>query len=181
MKQLSDIALAELLKAQDDREAFNELYSRYWKAIYDISCKKLQDTDMAKDIVHDLFVDIWNKRQTIAIQTTFAGYLYTMLNNRLIDVLRKQAFHQRVEQQIGWESEPFEDVLLENINYRELETRLWAEVQNMPASMREIFLLSRHDELSPQEIADQLSLSPQTVKNQISNALKRLRSKAFSS
>jgi RNA polymerase sigma-70 factor (family 1) len=179
LKQLSDIVLIDLLREQDDRSAFNELYARYWKAIYDISCKKLRDSDTAKDIVHDLFVDIWNKRGTIHITTSFAGYLFTMLSNRITDIQRKRAYQNRVEKQLMAEDEPFEDVVIQNITYHELETRLWAEVQNMPDGMRRVFLLSRNEQLSPQEIADRLSISLQTVKNQISSALKRLRTKEF--
>jgi len=166
-----------LLKENDDRNAFNELYLRYWKVIYDIGLKKLRDTAQAQDLVHDLFVDIWNKRRDIVIHTTFIGYFHTMLTHRLIDHDRKEAFRLRVQQDISQNTLVHENQFFDTLATADIEKLLMAEVENLPADMRKIFLLSRCEHLSTLEIAKLLSLSPQTVKNQISNAIRRLRRK----
>lgn len=166
------------MKEDDDRAAFNVLYSRYWKVIYQIGFKKLGDEDLAEDLVHDLFVDIWVKRAELDIHTTFVGYLHGMLTHRLIDVHRKNIFRQKVHEEIR-SSQTVQDETYDSLVYSDLEQHLMAEVNNLPSSMRQIFLLSRQEELSPKEIADKLSLSVQTVKNQISSAVKRLRTKGL--
>ena len=177
LNDLSDIALMNLLKDGDDRNAFNELYVRYWKVIYDIGFKKLHNTSLAEDLVHDLFVDIWNKRQEITIHSTFIGYLHTMLTNRLIDQSRKEAFHLRVHQEIRESAAVNENQFFDALASDDIQKLLMAEVENLPPDMKRIFLLSRQEHLSTVEIAQRLSLSPQTVKNQISNAIRRLRLK----
>ncbi|MCF0050567.1 sigma-70 family RNA polymerase sigma factor [Dyadobacter chenwenxiniae] len=166
-----------LLKDGDDRNAFNELYVRYWKVIYDIGFKKLHNASLAEDLVHDLFVDIWNKRQEITIHSTFIGYLHTMLTNRLIDQNRKEVFRLRVQQSLLDRTAASENQFFDAVACNDIEKQLMAEVENLPADMRKIFLLSRQEHLSTSEIAQKLSLSPQTVKNQISNAIRRLRLK----
>lgn len=177
LKQLSDIALLDRLKVHDDRVAFDELYLRYWDAVYTIAVRKLEDHEQAKDLVHDVFVDIWYRRHTLDIHTSFAGYLYTTLSNRFIDIVRRRAVHTRMQEALLREQEQTSESAYDVIAYQELESRLMTEIDNLPAAMRQIFLLSRNEQLSAQEIADQLSLSPQTVKNQIHNALERLRAK----
>jgi RNA polymerase sigma-70 factor (family 1) len=177
VKDLSDIALLNLLKELDDRAAFNELYVRYWKVIFDIGSKKLRDNEMAEDLVHDLFVDLWNKRQQIVVQTSFVGYLYSMLNNRLIDEHRKVTYHRRVQSEIQHIAIDQDNGLFDSLASRDLEEHLMTEVENLPTGMKQIFLMSRQDYLSNSEIAEKLSISPQTVKNQISSAIKRLRIK----
>lgn len=166
-----------LLKDGDDRNAFNELYVRYWKVIYDIGFKKLHHAPQAEDLVHDLFVEIWNKRQEITIQSTFIGYLHTMLKNRLIDQSRKNAFQLRVQQDMLDSTAMTENQFFDIVASDDIEKQLMAEVENLPPDMKKIFLLSRQEHLSTIEIAQKLSLSPQTVKNQISNAIRRLRLK----
>ncbi|WP_165796011.1 RNA polymerase sigma factor [Siphonobacter curvatus] len=175
MKAFSDLVLVNQLKAEDDRAAFNELYLRYWKVIYDIAAKKLQDPDLAKDVVHDLFVELWYKRHTLVIHTTFAGYLYTMLNHRFIDLQRRKAVHTRAQNELLKTHETASESVHDSFIYTELETRLMHRIEHLPPAMRQIFLLSRQEQLSPQEIAERLSLSTQTVKNQIQNALLRLK------
>ncbi|MCF2499200.1 RNA polymerase sigma factor [Dyadobacter chenhuakuii] len=166
-----------LLKDGDDRNAFNELYVRYWKVIYDIGFKKLHNAPLAEDLVHDLFVDIWNKRQEITIHSTFIGYFHTMLKNRLIDQSRKNAFQLQVQQDILERTLANENQFFDAVASDDIEKQLMAEVENLPSDMKKIFLLSRQEHLSTIEIAQKLSLSPQTVKNQISNAIRRLRLK----
>ncbi|WP_026628948.1 RNA polymerase sigma factor [Dyadobacter alkalitolerans] len=166
-----------LLKDGDDRNAFNELYVRYWKVIYDIGFKKLHNASLAEDLVHDLFVDIWNKRQQVHIHSTFIGYMHAMLTNRLIDQSRKDAYRLRVQQDILENTAVNENQFFDIVASDDIEKQLMAEVENLPADMKTIFLLSRREHLSTIEIAQKLSLSPQTVKNQISNAIRRLRLK----
>lgn len=175
LTELDDIALLDLIKESDHMAAFRELYDRHWETVYDIACKKLPQEEAARDLVHDLFVDLWTKRHRITISASFTGYLYSMLQNRFIDARRKEASHRKLEEEIRTGRKNSGDDLFEVVASKDMEHQLLLEVENMPAAMRRIFLLSRKEHLSTHEIANRLSISNQTVKNQISKALSRLR------
>jgi RNA polymerase sigma-70 factor (ECF subfamily) len=175
MKYKSDNELLEMMR-QDDMSSFNELYGRYWEVIYDIAYKKLNDKEEAKDIVHDLFLTIWTKREKITIHTSFLSYLAISLKNRIIDNARKEVIRRKkINEDI--KVEEINNTTMDQLLVKELRGTISLEIQNMPKKMQEIFRLSREEELSVNEIAQKLSLSNQTVKNQISNALRKLRQK----
>jgi RNA polymerase sigma-70 factor (ECF subfamily) len=144
--------------------------------IYDIAYKKLNDKEEAKDIVHDLFLTIWTKREKITIHTSFLSYLAISLKNRIIDNARKEVIRRKkINEDI--KVEEINNTTMDQLLVKELRGTISLEIQNMPKKMQEIFRLSREEELSVNEIAQKLSLSNQTVKNQISNALRKLRQK----
>ncbi|MBC8984813.1 RNA polymerase sigma-70 factor [Pedobacter sp. N36a] len=176
MKQLTDLALLALLR-EDNNDAFNEIYSRYWDVVYAIACKKLNNREEAKDVVHDLFMVIWVKRHTLKITTTFIGFIYTILKNKLTDLHRRQSLRIKHDVEYLNLTEETDNSLFEQYTTKEMAGQLSLEIQNMPTGMRKVFQMSREEELSVNEIAGKLSISSQTVKNQITSALKRLRVK----
>jgi len=175
VKKISDLELVRLLKA-GNKKAFNELYERYWEIAYDIAYKQLHDEDNAKDIVHDVFIHIWTKQEQLGIDKSFIAYLYTCLKNRIIDNVRKENFRARQLDRLRQTLSEEDHSMMDDLLSRELEDQILLKVNSLPDKMKEVYRLSREEELSIDEIAEKLSLSPQTVKNQISNALKRLRS-----
>ncbi|GAA4304777.1 RNA polymerase sigma-70 factor [Compostibacter hankyongensis] len=180
MKLLPDIVLLHQLKHRNSRAAFEELYQRYWQMIYDIACQKLRDKEAAKDVVQDIFVMLWSRRHELTIRANFSGYLYTVLKNKFIDMERKQAVQRKVQAELLHTTGSFaDDPVSDYLDGRELERHLHFRIQRMPEGMREVFLLSRQQQLSHQEIADHLSISVKTVKKQISNALKRLQLREY--
>lgn len=176
MKGLTDLALLDLLK-EDSDDAFNEIYARYWELVYAVACKKLNDREEAKDIVHDLFMLIWVKRHSISITTTFIGYIYVILKNKLTDLNRRQTLRVKHEEEAVKTHSFADNDVFEQLVSKDMAQHLQLEIQDMPVGMRKVFLMSREEQLSVNEIAGKLSISSQTVKNQITSALKRLRSK----
>jgi len=174
--KLSDAELISLLKLSN-RNAYTEIYKRYTALLYHHAYSKLQNREEARDIVQELFVTIWLKREDLNICTNLAGYLYNAIRNR---VLNKIA-HQQVEshhlsslRDFIIKQESITDFL---VREKELTFIIESEIARLPAKMREIFMLSRKASLSHKEIASQLSLSEKTVKNQVNNALKILKVK----
>lgn len=176
MKLHNDIELLDLLKC-GNVAAFDELYNRYWEVLFDIACKKLHDKDDAKDIVHDLFLQLWNNRTSLNVYKSFSGFLFISLKNKIIDKQRLVISRLKKNSEIGKTQSELHDTVTEQLYYNELNTFLNQQINLLPEKMREIYLLSREEGLSINQIADRLLLSPQTVKNQISNALKFLRKK----
>ncbi|MET6998062.1 RNA polymerase sigma factor [Chitinophaga defluvii] len=179
LKEKDDLQLMTLMKA-DYIPAFNELYERYWENVFDAAFRKTQDIELSKDIVHDIFLAIWDKRTQLQIHKTLGGYLYQSLQNKIIDIKRKEVCQQKHQHTQIYNAVTDENESLHAFTTKELQKALVLEINNMPARVREVFKLSREEQMSIREIALHLSLSPQTVKNQLSYALKQLRSRLLS-
>jgi RNA polymerase sigma-70 factor (family 1) len=174
LSTLSDQELAFLLQ-EGDQGAYNEIYERFKGVLHLHAYKKLGDFEEAKDVIQELFVILWDKRETIPSTTNFSGYLYQMLRNKIFDIIS----HKAVESRYIASIKNFFDVGHATTDYRvrerDLTARIESEINNLPPKMREVFILSRKNQLSHKEIAQELSISESTVKNQIKSALKILR------
>lgn len=168
----SDAELLQSIK-KDDGAAFKMLYDRYWEQLYMKACKRV-DKDEAKDIVQEVMTTLWRRRNDIFTYEDGAigRYLHTAVKYRVISYYAYTAAEVR-------NSDLFE-VLSGQAFANELETKelseiLDREIGRLPARMQQIFRMSRQEDCSIADIAQQLNLSEQTVKNQLTEALKRIR------
>lgn len=170
---VSDIALFAAIQA-DDTAAFRILYDRHWKALYIKACKSV-DEEEAKDIVQDVMVSLWNRRQEISIskEDEILRYLYTAVKYRAISYYAYTSAKLKKEMLFDHPETLPPDHLLEN---KELRMLLDSAIEDMPGRMKLIFKMSREENISLSNIAIELKISDQTVKNQVSEALRRLRS-----
>jgi RNA polymerase sigma-70 factor (family 1) len=158
----------------DNANAFEQLYELYWDALYNTVYWRVCDEDIAKDIVQDLFITLWEKRKSILIHETLEGYLKVMARNKVLNHFKAAATRQKHSQSAGHlitEVNSTEDLLIA----KEVNRYYQAAIRRLPEKMREIYLLNKEKGLSIDEIADQLSLSAQTVKNQLTSAAKKIR------
>ncbi|BAU54062.1 RNA polymerase sigma factor [Mucilaginibacter gotjawali] len=173
---LSDHELTGLLKT-GDRAAFTEIYQRYKWVLFLHALKRIRDREQAKDIIQELFTTLWDRRNDLELRTHLSGYLYTSVRNRII----KSFAHQQVESDYinSLVASVNEDNCITDHKVRQsnLAALIEKEINELPEKMREVFLLSRKQNLSHKEIAFQLGIEESTVKRQISNALKILRVK----
>jgi|RhiMetdeSRZDD1v2_1073273.scaffolds.fasta_scaffold05656_15 RNA polymerase sigma-19 factor, ECF subfamily len=171
-QQFSDAELLQFIK-QDDTAAFKILYDRYWESLYVKACRRV-DKDEAKDMVQEVMTTLWRRRNEIVIKddSSIGRYLHTAIkyrvishyaftaaeirNNNLFDVLESEAYVNTIET-------------------RELGELLEKAISSLPARMQQIFRMSREDDCSIADIARQLNLSEQTIKNQLTGALKKIR------
>jgi len=169
----SDGDLLQLLKG-DDTAAFETLYNRYWKALYTRACQRV-DVNDAKDLVQEVMLSLWRRRKEIPVfkEGEFAKYLHAAIKYRVIS---HYAFSTAEIKKISLfdilDSQEFND----RLEAKELTANIAAAVSLLPARMQQIFRMSREEDLSIAEIARQLNLSEQTVKNQLTEALRRMRS-----
>lgn len=162
----------------DDNAAFTELYNRYAGVLYLHGQKRLGDRDAAKDLIHDIFESVWTNRDTLQINGPVANYLYTALRYKIINFEVSRKRFATWEKVIGDVEKPdVNPTPDEAMITQELKQMIEAEVNRLPKKMREVFYMSRELQLSHQEIASHLELSPATVKKQVNNALKVLRLK----
>ncbi|UKJ07490.1 RNA polymerase sigma factor [Solitalea lacus] len=168
-----------LLLKEGNEKAFSELYNRYWEIVYNISYRKLRDEDKAKDFVQEVFVGIWIKREQLNEEKEILPYLYTILKNGIIDQARKDVCRNNHIEDLQRSLSVYEESTHDQLAFKELKLQISAEVENLPQKMKEVYRLSREEGLTINEISERLSLSDQTVKNQITTALKRIRAAVY--
>jgi RNA polymerase sigma-70 factor (family 1) len=172
----SDLELTRLLQS-GDHEAYTEIYNRFKSVLYVHAYNKLRNTEEAKDVVQDLFVSLWNRRSTLQLTGELSSYLYQAVRNRVFRVIERQGLasnHLQSIHQFVISGNNVTDYLVREHMLRAMIER---EIDALPEKMKEIFILSRKMNLSHKEIADELEISDATVKKQVNNALKILRSK----
>lgn len=156
----------------EDKTAFNLLFNRYWGRLYNTALSLLRDSEASEEVVHDVFLNIWLKRNTLEI-TDFKNYLISATRYHIYRELKgKKALQELpVEYTAAFSSNYAEEKLSEQTFREQLSFYLGA----LPKRCKEIFLLSRQENLSNQEIADRLNISKRSVENQITHALQYLR------
>ena len=170
-KNKSDEELFNLLK-KDNGFALDELFNRYWEKLFKSADKLLFDEDAAKDVVQNVFVKLWENRNSIMVSNLYA-YLLQATKYQVVSYLRKGKFTAQHEDEL--ESLGSVNNTEQTINFNELNHVIIESLEQIPGRCREIFYLSRFEYLSNKEIADRLDISIRTVETQISKALKYIR------
>jgi RNA polymerase sigma-70 factor (ECF subfamily) len=179
MKMYSEFTDSELVRLVKDRnhEAFAEIYNRYAVLMFYKVNQMLRDEEPSKDLVQDLFVALWDKPELIQEDNNLAGYLYIGARNRVLKFIQRNKLKNDHIASLAKYASEISLETIQDIDERELKIIVQREIDNLPPKMKLIFEMSRKDNLSHAEIADKLGLSDQTVKKQVNNALKILRSK----
>ncbi len=150
----------------------DETFRLYYRPLCLYALHYLQQPDDAEDTVQDCMTDFLERAQAGATVADVKSYLFMMVRNRCLDRLKGDSHIDR-----NHTSEEFEDSIAES-DYEEasfIEARLWTAIDSLPERCREVFLLSKRDGLKYEEIAEELDISVNTVKNQVSKALKALK------
>ncbi len=137
----------------------------------------LGDHDEAVELVQQLFLKIWEKRNTLTVQGPVKGYLYRCVHNESLNYLRQQKTRLKHEEHLEYVQRDEHAQPAERLERTELEHQLQLAMNELPEQCRTIFQMSRFDELKYREIADSLGLSVKTVENQMGKALRVLRLK----
>ena len=163
--------------SQNDQAAFTTIYERYWKSLFREAMNVLRSQKEAEDCVQELFVSLWNRRQTLSI-TSLGAYLQTAIRYQCIDRIEKDMIRGGYLEDftIYLEANQTMPSIEEELYARELKASIDQVMDKMPGKMREVFRLSREEHLTHREIANRLQISEETVKKQIYLALKILKS-----
>jgi RNA polymerase sigma-70 factor (family 1) len=171
---VSDGELISLLKS-GDRSAFTTLYNQYWRLIYGHIYKMIRDEDEAKDILQDIFSNLWLKASQVPQQDSLLPYLYVVARNKVLNSIRHQKYKNDYFNSLAnYASEVCEDTLL-YLDERDLMAAIEKEIAALPPRMRQVFEMSRKEHLSYKEIGKRLGTSDETVKKQVSKSLKIIR------
>lgn len=158
-----------------DVTAFEMLFRTYYQPLCHYAYSFLQDKEGAEEIVQSTFLMVWEKRDTLAIRTSVKPYLYAMVRNACLNVLK----HEKIKQKHAGEELAVADRSCDSVSQivasNELEYKIKAALEALPDQCRMVFKLSRFEELKYAEIAEQLNISVKTVENHMGKALKIMR------
>ncbi len=150
---------------------FEKLFKELFKPLTGFACQYVKDLDDAKVVVHDAFVALWEKWNTLPQDTNYQSYLYTAVRNRCLNLLRDKKNTITIDEvpEHVWSE------LNTNLETAELAQAIDLAINSLPEKCREVFELSRLEGLKYSQIADKMNISEKTVEAQITKALKLLR------
>lgn len=158
-----------------DTDAFEEIYDRYWEKLLAAAVKRIHSEEDAKDIVQDLFILLWERRESLVIQKSLGAYLYTAIKHRVINYVKANVSKGDYLSTLASAIAAYENSPDEQVMSGDLEAFINDRIDQFSPRIKEVFLLSRNENLSVKEIATRLQVSDQTVKNQLTKAVKDLR------
>lgn len=156
-------------------EDFHELYAIYSGRLFSYCLKYTKREEDAEDIVQDVFIRLWQYRESIRPGTSVSSLLFIMSRNLLVSAYRRVLLSSQYADYLAYRQSLLPNDPAKDIHYRDFLNLISSNLDKLPKSQRRIFILSRFDGLSNDEIAESLSLSIQTVKNQLSSGTKKLR------
>lgn len=157
---------------QGNKEAFNFLYERYWEQTYSNAYKRLKDADQSKDIVQEIFVNIWVNRERVI--ENLPAYLNVAVRNQVFKLARKDKNRTHFLDTIQEIPDPGQDADA-NICSKEFFKAYELILAKLPPKRQLIFRLRFHDDQPTKCIADHMEISRKTVQNQLGKAIEQLR------
>jgi len=157
------------------QKAFDKIYQMYAKRLFAYSLQFTKSAEESEEIVHDVFVKLWTNRQKIKQEDTLRSLLFIMTKHLLINAFRTKVNQPIYEEYVNYKEAISIDDTLHRLEYEEFVEKVTMAMQKLPATQQKVITLSRMQQLSNKEIAEKLSLSEQTVKNQLSVGLKALK------
>jgi RNA polymerase sigma-70 factor (family 1) len=174
LHSMTDEQLIDCLISGQEK-AFDELYDRYRDKLYTIAYNRVRSREVAEELIQEVLADLWEKRHSLKLQSSFAAYITTALKYTVLDYIRsqkrKETFYQAILRQ---PSPPGTNVENEYL-FTELREHIEQGINQLPEQSRRVFRLSREQSYSVNEISQALQISPNTVKYHIAYALKALR------
>lgn len=172
LESFTDDELTQLLRKSDE-SAFTYIYNHYWDKLYYVAYRLLRDTDAAEEIVQEVFMALWKKRETLSIQS-MNPYLGAMTRYAVYRFLAKQKLSKTKENDVAMEnSGAVSEIDVENKILLEIVTRL---SNKLPEKCRLVFQYNKLEDQSLPEVAERLNMSQKTAEAHLTKALRVVRS-----
>lgn len=174
MHDLNDTILIQKI-SEGCEKAFREIYDRYHVQMFYIAKKYLKDAGMSEDAVQDIFVKVWQKRRELVHVNSIKSYLFTMVRNHVLNMLRDRKSELTSISSVKEEKLPAKNPTEEKLQYSEYETVLRKGVSELSGRKREVFELRTIKGLTNSEVAEHLQIHVRTVKTHYYNSSKFIR------
>lgn len=158
-----------------EKKAWDQVVDVFYQPLYAFILGMTRQPEIAEELVQDVFVNFWTKREQIQINTSLKAYLYRAARNHTLNFLKRQSFEANYRRELAQKPRPKLNITAQEVQYNELENRLKEAIQELEEPAKEIFELSRFENLTYKEISETLDIPVRQVHYQISLALKSLR------
>ncbi len=157
--------------AEGSREAFEKLYAHYYAGLYRFISFIIDSHEDTEEILQDIFLKVWLKKETLVGIRSFEDYLFRMAKNRIFDMNRQFRSRLNLSRQLRHQAEEStDDSTFNAVIFREYHEIALEAINLLPARRREIFLMNARDEMTAQEIADRLGATRGAIKKQLFQA-----------
>jgi len=163
--------------AKDNEQSLEELFNYYYPRLYNFSKSFLKLEEGIDDILQEVFVKIWQNRKKIKTSATFNSFIFTITRNLLLNELRSRLNNQNIKEEVRKRAVALEYSSFEQIEYDDLKEKVDKAIEELPHRQKEIFILSRTEDLSHKEIAEKLGITTKTVEYHITLAVRFLKDK----
>ena len=164
----------EGLKA-GEKSVFDEIFRAYYEELVGFCLRYIPDQDMACEIVQDMFVKMWIRREDLFVTTSLKAYLYKATRNHALNYLNQLKIQDKYKSYVGFQTIEGGNSPLDKLQESDLEEEIKRAVLSLPERRRKVFEMSRHEGLKNKQIAEKLNISVKTVENQMTKALEFLR------
>lgn len=173
--QMTDERKLVLRLIEGDEDAFCELYAAYKNRLLYFAMKFVKSREFAEDIFQDAFTVVWQGRRFINPDASFSSYLYTIVRNRILNQIRDMTNEDQLKEQILSQAVDATNDTKSEILLNDLKEIIGRALEQLTPRQREVFKMSRDQQMSHKEIADALGVSVNTVQEHISVSLKVIR------
>ncbi|GAB3234239.1 RNA polymerase sigma-70 factor [Algoriphagus aestuariicola] len=173
-KVLYEKRLLERIKNDSDA-AFEEIYNRYWKQLFNFGMRKLNQREIVEGIVQEVFIDLWVRRKSISIYESLSSYLHSSVNFRIINQYKSRSIREKYLDTLKAQSPDTSISIEELIQFKDLKLNIKGIIKKFPIQRQKAYKLRFNKGLSYSEIADVMEISVSTVEKHLIRAIKDLR------
>jgi RNA polymerase sigma-70 factor (ECF subfamily) len=159
---------------QGDVKAFDDLYNKYAARLYNFSLKYLNSAEEAEEVVQEVFLYVWDKRDGLKPDNSFNAYIFTIAFNIIKKHFNKKTRDNAFKDDLIYTLLQQENNLDKIIDYKFLLEKVELTINALPPRRKEIFIKRKYEGLSVKQIAEELGISPNTVENQLASAQKQI-------
>lgn len=157
-----------------DVKAFDDLFNKYSTRLFRFSLKYLKSNEEAEEVVQEVFLYIWDKRDGLKPDQSFNAYIFTIAYNIIKKYFLKKSRDNAFKDDLIYSLLQQENKLDQIIDYKFLLEKVEKYIEALPKRRKEIFVKRKYDGLSVKQIAEELGISPNTVENQLASAQKQI-------
>lgn len=158
-----------------DEAAFLRIFEKYHSPLYLHVLRFAKSEDLAKDIVQEVFIKVWENKNALNAELCFKGYLFKMCKNRIINFLKRAARETAIQKELSYHAHIASNQLEENYTYSEYESLARKAIQLLPPKRQVVFRMCRLEGKDYDEVAASLHISKHTVRDHMAKAVKSIK------